>query len=315
MHGKHTTRVRAFTLVELLVVIGIIALLISILLPALSKAREGAREVQCASNMRQMGLALMMYADAFKGMMPLDGADGDTNTVNNAIGTRSTPATWLLYFGQGWDSPAYWWNAVPQYLSQKTYFEMMQDHENGVQPLPKQGAPHVFVCPSTSDAVGVTAAETSDGYFVMYGMIGTDTSTRHERKQFICYVYNSKLIDIATQPRIKIAQLKPSSEVVLFMEKRMRVGEATDALNAHYAQYDPRNGGNRLKTRTLNRLKGDWQRIASRHRGGANLLFADGHVGWFSAKEILTPSTTTPAVDFNRYGSVIWNPKGIAGTD
>jgi prepilin-type N-terminal cleavage/methylation domain-containing protein/prepilin-type processing-associated H-X9-DG protein len=58
---------RGFTLVELLVVIGIIALLVSILLPALNKAREDAKRVRCLSNQRQLVMAWQMYASDSKG--------------------------------------------------------------------------------------------------------------------------------------------------------------------------------------------------------------------------------------------------------
>jgi prepilin-type N-terminal cleavage/methylation domain-containing protein len=60
----------AFTLVELLVVIGVIAVLIAILLPALNKARVSANRVKCSSNQRQLAVAVFMYANEFGGVLP-----------------------------------------------------------------------------------------------------------------------------------------------------------------------------------------------------------------------------------------------------
>ena len=69
-------KLHAFTLVELLVVIGIIALLISILLPSLARARQSAINLQCQSNLRSVGQGLLFYANDHKGKLPYSGSGG-----------------------------------------------------------------------------------------------------------------------------------------------------------------------------------------------------------------------------------------------
>jgi prepilin-type N-terminal cleavage/methylation domain-containing protein len=79
----------AFTLVELLVVIGIIAVLVGILLPVVSRARESARRTACLSNLRQIGQGAAMYANLYKDYIPL-GCRRDSFGINT-----------LFFYSQG----------------------------------------------------------------------------------------------------------------------------------------------------------------------------------------------------------------------
>ena len=82
MHSGHSRRRGAFTLIELLVVIAIIAILAAILFPVFAQAREKARQTQCLSNTKQLGLGISQYIQDYDETLPMGGWTDPSGSVD-----------------------------------------------------------------------------------------------------------------------------------------------------------------------------------------------------------------------------------------
>jgi prepilin-type N-terminal cleavage/methylation domain-containing protein len=216
---------RGFTLVELLVVIGIIALLISILLPSLQKARVQAKRLQCMNNERQLLAALLMYTNDNNGMFPCD-----TGGASAKISYDSSPYNpYAVELNP-------WWDAVhpePVYLGK--YFNMASlapsgNNTGGIDAVNANIAwpsPAVAHCPDDQDQtlVSFIGDQTGNWYGAdSVGYIGQHGRTSYwypaslfaspQEIQFISTGRSSGLV----QSGVKLAMSRHSSKKIAIME-------------------------------------------------------------------------------------------------
>ncbi len=131
MTTRRQTDKRGFTLIELLVVVAIIALLISILLPSLSRAREQARRVTCLTNLRSISTSCLIYAAGNRGILPAeaDYPSADGNACSNIGGLATSADSALPATGSG--------------SNPRSYYKLLGGGSGKAAMQPKQ-----FICPS-----------------------------------------------------------------------------------------------------------------------------------------------------------------------
>jgi len=139
---------RGFTLVELLVVIAIIGVLVGLLLPAVQAAREAARRMSCSNNMKQLGLSLHTYHDAF-GTMGWNSDSGDQAAHANNVAMRHPVNRWMQVS---------WIASVLPFMEEQSMYEAInfntaQSMSDPTNILIAQTPLSTVMCPSNSQEI------------------------------------------------------------------------------------------------------------------------------------------------------------------
>lgn len=237
--GELRGSLRAFTLIELLTVMAIIGVLAGLLLPALSAAKGRARTAACASNLRQFGLALQLYAQDHEDRLPPNG-DGNQEALGNKwvdgwLGLPGPDCTNTLYLRQSLLAP---------YLAQEVA---------------------VWRCPAAMGPVAV----------------GASRLPRVRTVSLNCFLGSPVESPVARTYRRLGEIVRPGpAEILTFLDERVEtINDGSFGLQWAFDTAQP----------------GEWvfrDKPGVRHRRGANLVFADGHVErrtWQDARTLDPP--------------------------
>lgn len=303
-------RSRGFTLIELLVVIAVIAVLIGLLLPAVQAAREAARRAQCSNNLKQMGLAVHQYVDAFS-VIPKGGMGGQllasTNLEAPAVASRRINS---------------WGTALLPHLEQAPLYNGINQNLWYLDPsnlTAGQTFLSVFLCPT--NPAGSPMKPNGDNLSVDSPRFArNDYGGNQGERALRCYPKRNCQNSYADQgvktpggrgvilgvaePLVTLAHVKDGTSTTIML------GEAPEAIHGiwighknYFDQSSTINARHGVAKGTtwescivppnspkIGKVGCDFgQEFHSHHPGGANFLFVDGSVRFL--KETMSPQT------------------------
>jgi prepilin-type N-terminal cleavage/methylation domain-containing protein/prepilin-type processing-associated H-X9-DG protein len=249
-----------FTLIELLVVIAVIAILASLLLPALAKAKEASRQSACASNLRQWGMAGAMYLDDSKGVFPW--SKYQTALAPFAVPGDPKAPQWLDVYDVHQEDAIYgstfgndvWFNALPPYVVFPPLWQFEAEKTSFAQAPARwnNNTKNIFKCPTAE-------AQARDASIPVNQII-------------FDYAMNSKGDnDLPNGQLLKMQDVVKPSAFVMFDEDRVTHNDLPF--------YEPNSGYTNYNM--LGSCEAYTTRLSARHNAGSQLVFSDGHVKYY----------------------------------